>query len=235
MVDVDARHLDGPHRGSSVDVSVDPADGDWRARSALAPGAYRIELWQAGYVPVVLDRVVFPRVGPPPEVRLRRGATVKGRLVGARGQPGHPGTVSIGPNWTRLSHDGGYELDGVGPGLAEVVFDSEPTGEVRVSATIPTEGEVVVDAHGPPGGVLLVDFAADPSISLDLRVEPVAGGAAVTPRKRESAQVWVASPLPAGRYRVRCVFDGLELPVREVDVSDGAETELTFEVPAAGR
>ena len=47
--------------------------------------------------------------------------------------------------------------------------------------------------------------------------------------------MWGAVSPPAGRYRVRCVYDGLDLPAREVDVSDGAETELTFEVATSPR
>lgn len=217
-------------RTIAVEPTVDrTGTGLLISRDAVEPGVWRADVLVAGWAPGRIERLALPMGDEVPVLRLRRGATVRGKFVDTAGRPFHPADVDlVGSHSTWTSSDGEFEVDGVPPGPVELELFSEATGPVRVRATAPASGPFDVVATAARRGSIAIGFEDLPEVSLVLRVVDIGSGAVTRPARRRSESIWVAPGLAVGRYRVECTYDGRDLAPREVDVADGAEREVSF-------
>lgn len=178
-------------------VTVEPvvdrtATGLLVSRDAVEPGVWRADVLVAGWAPGRIDRLVLPMGDEEPVLRLRRGATLRGKFVDTAGRPFHPADVDlVGGHSTWTSSDGEFELDGVPPGPVELELSSEATGLVRVRATAPAEGSFDVVATAARRGSIAIGFDVVPEVSLALRVVAVGSGAVTSPARRQIGRAHV--------------------------------------------
>lgn len=119
------------------------------AVEGLAPGTWRMNVWAVGYVDAGSFLVTMPRTDPL-DVRLSRGATVRGVVLDVQGKADPGATVVVHPEGgtrfgTGVSTEGRFEITGLVEGRIVLTTEHASDASCAPVELVLANGEVVED------------------------------------------------------------------------------------------
>lgn len=179
-------------------------------------------------------------------VRLKRGASVVGRIIDASGSPLVGEQVNLAAGWfdvrsTYTDAEGRYRIDAVTPGSYSVTtgpYEAGARGLRKSGINVGDEGEVVVDfevpaAGGRLGGVVQLGGKPLPGARVTI-VDDRGAEKAVNVTSDESGR-FLAEGLQYGSVRVTArTAQGLSGSARGTVVEGDAPAEVTVDIGTAG-
>ena len=212
----------------------------------VEPGSYRLMAQKSGFAATTAEEPVEVTAAPVTglEVRLERGAVVRGRLLGAeltelagaQVMAGRFGQRTSMPVMAGVDYEGRFRLEGVTEGewtLMAILGDGQPAGQEQITVE-PGQREVVVD----------LDLGADKAT---VRGRVLLGGEAVSDafvvmNGRDTSSVGYGRTDHRGEFEVRGLEDGTyDLQVQRLGGGQGhqrsvevqGDTELELDIPAS--
>lgn len=188
---------------------------------SAAPGTQPLEARAPSHLPAEVSLVVRP-AQPPVEIRMVRGAAVRGRLRRAdNGEPAGPGRVVLdwedGATWTEeIDSTGRFDLSGLRAGTLTMEFRADGLAPLRLAPRVVARGETVEigDVRLAPGlvvtGVVLGASSSQPVAGARVRVpRPTTRGLRLSVLRRD----WVEAESDARGQFVLSGLSGGVVPV----------------------
>ena len=225
----------------------DDADSKFLSPAMLS-GEHDLDVFAEGYLPIRVPHVALAGSGKPAVLRLTldRGATIIGTVRDAEGHPFPDASVGVSGNDASATTDeaGEFSISGLEGGARTIVITSslvtrsvektvtaERAKVVRADLSVAAAGAVTVNTNsGAPRGTIRLTLrdAAFEIVDDDTGMYFEISGGGYNPPFHP---MHTFKGLPAGRYWLDVVWDGVPERSIPVEVRLGKETSVTIAAP----